>query len=103
MAPQDDLKVGAIRSRMTSAVDAVKLYTNYTKLSNVTLTSNELGATLPGFKFINPFDNYGFNNITANQDLLADGNGLLNRIGTYKTNPETGELEADKCTWYSMA
>lgn len=93
MAPQDDLKVGAIRPRVTSAVDAVKLYTNYSKLTNVTLNPNEMGTTLQGFKFINPFENYGFNNITTNQDVLADNNGLLNSIGKYVTNPETGVLE----------
>ena len=37
------------------------------------------GATIAGFNFINPFENYGFNNITANLDPLAEGNGGLNR------------------------
>ena len=42
-------RVDAIQSRMTIPVDAVKLYTDYTRLSNVTLSSNELGVTIPGF------------------------------------------------------
>ena len=97
MAPQDG-RIDAIQPRMTSPVDAVKLYTDYSKLTNVTLNPNEMGTTLQGFKFINPFQNYGFNNITANQDTLADGNGLLNLNGRYTANPETGILEPPKVT-----
>ena len=54
------------------------------------------GATIAGFNFINPFDNYGFNNITANLDPLAEGNGGLNRQVKYDAE---GNVDQPTAMW----
>ena len=73
-----------------------------TPVEKVTLTYGQFNrvaaesATIAGFNFINPFENYGFNNITANLDPLAEGNGGLNRHVKYDNE---GNIAKSTAMW----
>lgn len=72
------------------SVDAIKPYEHTQKLTSKILNYDDRNMAIRGLVFTQPdFLPEGFN-----QASNGNYDGILNLIDRYKTNPETGELEA---------
>lgn len=95
MAPID--KIGGVSRGYTTPVDKVTF--EYSKFGSITTAEK---ATIAGFNYINPGYGDGYNTISFNQNVLADGNGLLNLHGKYTQN-ELGQEVPPTRTMMFMA
>lgn len=97
--------IGAVQGPATTRVNPVTLSlasittgaaeSAYAKFGTVTTAER---STLEGFSYIDSGYGDGFNMLTANLDVRAEGNGLLNRHGKYN---EDGS--APMCSFMTMA
>ncbi len=83
--------VGAVSRRYQTPVE--RITGDYNRFNHATRPE---GATLEGFKFINPYMGDGYNLITMNLDPLADGNGGLNCHAKYNAE---GEVAMHTMMW----
>ena len=91
--------IGAVQGPKTTKISPVSLLTSAAgKIYSGSITTYGDPATIAGFNFINPYGGDGYNNITANLDPLAPGNGFLNRHGKYNKDGKT-----PTCSFMRMA